>query len=350
MATKETMRGQYTRFRQWEEEKSALSVAAELGSFLLLGAILSSAQVFKSCAPFGVAAVAATGAGLSGVFTLLGSLIGYLLLYGEGSGLHYAAACILTFGVAFASAESDLRQKLWFMPAVAALFCGVTSFVHYYSAGFRSADVIFFFTEILLVAAATYCYQGAVEAQKQMDGASSLAGLGQRQRAGVFALAGTVLIALSAITLMGEFSLGRIAGAAFVMLAARRGMNRGLLAGTFVGMALDLASGKSYYYCMAFAISGLFAGYSWNRKKIWTALTYGTVSFFVVLWTWEVGMRIGLIYEALAAMVLFLLLPKRVRAMGASMLAVPKVQNLQWEQSGADDSTVIAVQLEMRRQ
>ena len=332
MATKETLRGQYTRFRQWEAEKSALSVAAELGSFLLLGAILAGAQVFRACAPFGVAAVAAAGAGFPGVFTLLGSLLGYLLFYGQGGSLHYAAACMLTFGTAFAAAESELRQRMWFMPAAAAVFCALTSFVRYYSAGFRSADVIFFITEILLAAAAVYCYQGAVEAQRQMDKAPDMAGLSQYQRVGVFALGGTVLIALSAITFMGEFSLGRIVGAAFVMLAARRGISGGLLAGELVGMALDLASGRSYYYCMAFAISGLLAGCSWNRKKRWTALSFGAASLFVVLWTWEIGMRTGLIYEVLAAMALFLLLPKKVCAAGASALAVPKAQNLQWEQ------------------
>ena len=49
-------------------------IAARCGVYLLLGAVMASARVLRDGAPFGIALVACSGAGLGGVFALLGGL------------------------------------------------------------------------------------------------------------------------------------------------------------------------------------------------------------------------------------------------------------------------------------
>ena len=89
MATKERAGGRLFRFPRRDTVKMsrrALMGMAEAGVGFLLGGILAGAEIFGFYAPFGVAAVAAAGSGLSGFCTLAGSCLGYLCLEGMTDG------------------------------------------------------------------------------------------------------------------------------------------------------------------------------------------------------------------------------------------------------------------------
>jgi stage II sporulation protein E len=333
MATKETTKGKRPsmRLREREQGKTGIMKLAEAGICLLLGAILSSAQIFGRCTPFGVAAVAAAGSGISGFCTLIGTVAGYLLFQGVDGGLQYSAASVLTYAVAFAFYDFPLGRKQWFLPAVAALLCGISRFIQLSGGGWFGADVIFFFTELFLLAAAAYFYRGAFETP--VNWKDSLEQLTSQQRMGLLTLGATGLIALAGVQVMGEFSIGRIVAAIVVMTIARKGQNAGLLGGVTVGMILDLASGRGPYYTMAFAVAGLMSGLCWNRGKLASALAYVAANAAAVLWTWDSGIRIGLLYEVFAASVLFFMLPQRVHETTGQMLAVRKPRNVEWERA-----------------
>ena len=101
MATKEKLRR--LRFgRQESLPRQAVMSWTECGVGFLLGAVLAGAEIFGRYAPFGVAAVAAAGSGLTGVCTLAGSCLGYLCLEGMNDGMRYAASGVLVYSVAFA--------------------------------------------------------------------------------------------------------------------------------------------------------------------------------------------------------------------------------------------------------
>lgn len=333
MATKETTKGKRpsVRFRVSGQAKTGIMQLAEAGISLLLGAILSSAQIFGRCTPFGVAAVAAAGSGITGFCTLIGTVVGYILFQGVEGGLHYAAASVLTYAVAFAFYDFPLSRKQWFLPAVGATLCGISRFMHLSSGGWYGGDVIFFFTELFLLAAAAYFYRGAFETP--VNWKDSLEQLTFQQRIGLLTLGATGLIALAGVQILGEFSIGRIAAAFVVMTIARKGQNAGLLGGVTVGVVMDLASGRGPYYSMVYAVAGVMCGLCWNRGKLASTLVYVAASGAAVLWTWESGMRIGLLYEVFAASVLFFVLPQRVRETTGQMLAVQKPRNVEWERS-----------------
>lgn len=99
MATKERAGGRLLRFPRRDQvnvSRRAFLGLAEAGVGFLLGAVLAGAEIFGLYAPFGVAAVAAAGSGLSGFCTLAGTCLGYLCLEGLTDGMRYAASAILT--------------------------------------------------------------------------------------------------------------------------------------------------------------------------------------------------------------------------------------------------------------
>ncbi len=332
MATKETVRGNRARIQRTREDRRALLMGAELGCAFLLGAILSSAQIFGRCSPFGVAAVAAAGPGLFGFFTLAGAVGGHLFFQGIPGSLHYGAAAVLVYAVRFALYDSQWGRKTWFAPSLAVLVCGVTSYLAYAQKGWFGEDVIFYVTELLILGFAAAWYAGAMG----LRGESLVApeSLSAAQRLGVLALGGTVLIALCQVDFMGEFSLGHMVAAVVVMLTARRGLSHGLLGGVTAGLLMDLASGRSPYYSMAYAVAGLAAGMGWRRGKVTAALSYLVANGAAVLWTWESGMRLGLLYEGFGAAVIFLLLPRRLWAANETTLVVRQAEKVpQWDRA-----------------
>ena len=160
MATNERLRR--LRFPQRDTvrmSRRALMGTAECGAGFLLGAVLAGAEIFGLYAPFGVAAVAAAGSGLTGLSTLAGSCLGYLCLEGMTDGMRYAASGVLVYSVAFAFFDAKLYQRDWFMPSVACLVSAMTGIVCRGGKGWYGEDLVYFVTEVLFTGAAAYCYR-----------------------------------------------------------------------------------------------------------------------------------------------------------------------------------------------
>lgn len=161
MAARESVKTKLNRLR-WHSKQgepvpvnaSALLRWSEAGIHFLLASVLTGAAVFEEYAPWGVALVGAAGSGTCGAAALLGAFGGYLIQLGFADGLRYAAAAILTFAVSFAFYDVQALRRPWAMPLLAALLNGCTGFVYLSQEGWRTVDVIYFATELILCAAA----------------------------------------------------------------------------------------------------------------------------------------------------------------------------------------------------
>ena len=168
MAARESVKTKLNRLR-WHSKQgepvpvnaSALLRWSEAGIHFLLASVLTGAAVFEEYAPFGVALVGAAGSGTCGAAALLGAFGGYLIQLGFADGLRYAAAAILTFAVSFAFYDVQALRRPWAMPLLTALLNGCTGFVYLSQEGWRTVDVIYFATELILCAAAGWCYRAA---------------------------------------------------------------------------------------------------------------------------------------------------------------------------------------------
>ena len=316
METKDTLKTRAARAREEMRETGrlvlkapALVHTAECLIHFFLGATLSGAEIFGGYAPFGLALVGASGSGLDGFFALLGACFGYLSFQGFTEGLRYVAASILVFSVSFAFYDVKLCRRVWFMPLCAALMDGITGFVYLSKRGWFTADSIFFLTELLLAAAGVHFYRTALAPWrgKREEGA-----LTTRQLISLLILGGTVLITLSGISVLWGLSLGRLCAAACVMVAAFRcGVGPGAAVGVLGGLAMDIAAGGPPFYSMAFGFSGVMAGVFRRQGRLFCALSYVLANAVAVLWTWNDGLQIGILYEVFVASVIFMVLPER---------------------------------------
>lgn len=317
MATKDSLKSRAARMGEEMRETGrlvlrapALVRTAECGIRFLLGALLAGAEIFGGYAPFGLGLVAASGAGVDGLFALLGACFGYLSFQGFLDGLRYSASAILIFSVSFAFYGGRLYRKSWFSPLTAALVDAVTGFVYLADARWVPSAVIFFSTEVLLVGASAYFCRIAFSPWKVGREEEPLT---PRQTVSLLLLGGTVLMTLSKITLFGDVSLGRAAAALAVLLcAAAGGMGAGASAGVAAGIGMDLAAEGLPFYSMAYALAGVMAGAFYRQGRMAVALAYVLSNALAVLWTWDSGLRLSLLYEVFIASVLFLLTPKQI--------------------------------------
>ena len=99
---------------------------------------------------------------------------------------------------------------------------------------------------------------------------------------------------LARVEILGTFSMGRLLAAVGVMLAARKGVGEGVLAGACAGVALDLASGEQPYYSMVFALAGLACGLCKLSRKTVAALVHLLSCFVAGLCSLVGGLNVGL--------------------------------------------------------
>lgn len=275
-----------------------------------LATVLAGAEILDGCSMGGVAVVAVSGPGTAGLAALLGACFGYLCFQGLVEGLRYVAACVLVYALSFAFCDVSLCHRSWFMPTAAALLNGVVSFIYLSEDGWRIQQVILFLTEITLTAALAYFYRLAFDA---LEDTRAEGGLTVRQIVGILALCCTILITLNQVTLLDELSLGRILAALITMMAGwQGGVGTGSALGIAAGLAMDFADLSVPYYSMTFGFAGLISGVFWKQGRLMTAVAYAVASGAAVLWTWQSGPRIGLIYEVFVASLIFLLMPERL--------------------------------------
>jgi len=287
-----------------------LICAAENLIRFLLAAVLAGAEVFDGYAMGGVAITAVSGAGAAGLSALLGAGFGYLCLHGMVEGLRYIAACILVYAVSFAFWDLPFYRLTWFMPAAAALLNGVVGFIYLSEKGWRPAQIIYFFTEVVLTAAFVYFFRLGLSL---WDSPKSEEGITAKQTVGILVLGGAVLLTLEEIPIMDTLSLGRILACLLCMLAGwKGGVGTGAAVGVTAGLAMDFAASAPPYFTMVFGFSGLMAGVFCKQGRLFTAVAYALSSSAAVLWTWTSGPRWEVFYEVIVAFFLFLFLPDKL--------------------------------------
>ena len=232
-------------------------IAARCGLYLLMGGALAFARILSGGAPFGMAMVACSGAGLSGVFALLGAALGYLLSGGLEWGIRYIAASVLVYTTAFVFHEAGIYKSEYFMPSAAALVMGLTGFLGSFSFEAGAVPVIAeLFLELTLAFGGTYFFRDALDSSLRTSETAEL-----KHSVSLMVMASCMLMSLSRITLFGVVSLGRFLALLLVMTSAMKGgMLTGAAVGTVLGLAMDLSCDSPLFYTMAYAFSGLLSG------------------------------------------------------------------------------------------
>ena len=281
-------------------------LALRCGLYLLMGLTMAWSRVMGNGAPFGMAMVACSGAGISGVFALCGASLGYLFSGGLEWGIRYIAAAVLVYTIAFVFHELDMYKSPYFMPSAAAFVMALTGFLGSYSfSGGAVPLAAELFLEVSLSFGATYFFREALSNELCTTETAEL-----RHSVSVMIMAACALMSFSNLVLFGFVSLGRIIALILVMCSAMKGgLLTGAAVGTVLGIAMDVGTGGTAYYAMAYSFSGLLSGVFGRHGRIMFVLAFLLASALAAVCGWTAGLYMTAMLESFCAAVIFMLLP-----------------------------------------
>lgn len=284
---------------------------------LIGGVLLASARLLGAAGPFGMAAVAASGAGLNGVAALIGAAIGYIISCGLAGSIRYLAAIVLVYTISFAFQDTKLASKSVFAPATASVSALSTGILSSFTSVFTQAPA----AAVVLIET-VFSFGGCWFFREAMSGRERTTESEELRYAGsVLITAAVLLMAVSQIEIFGAISLGRLAAVLVVMTCTLRcGIMTGCTIGTAFGIAMDLTAGGMPFYTMAYAFAGLLSGMFNRHGRLLFLLSFIIANAAAVACAWAFRQEMGALFEVFAASVIFLLLPSGFLSRAGSMV------------------------------
>ncbi len=284
---------------------------------LIGGLLLASARLLGSAGPFGMAAVAASGAGLSGVGCLIGAAIGYIISSGLAGSIRYLAAIVLAYTISFAFQDTRFAKKSVFAPSIAAIAALSTGILSSFTSVFTQAPAAaVVLVETVFSFGGCWFFREALSDAERTTEAEEL-----RYTGSVLITAAVLLMAVSQIELFGAISLGRLLALLIVMTCTLRcGIMTGCTIGTAFGIAMDLTAGGLPFYTMAYAFAGLLSGVFNRHGRLLFILAFIIANAAAVACAWSFQAEINSLFEVFAASVIFLLLPSGFLNRAGSMV------------------------------
>ena len=262
---------------------------------------LAGAQVFGGYAPLALGMIGASGAGLRGVSALIGASAGAVLFLPFSHALRTFAAGVLIFTANNAFFDLKLYKKRAFLPLLCAGMMFSVEFVYVLRDGVGEA------ANCLM--ALLLCALGAMSGR-------ALLSTGDKEKedhpyAPLFILLG-VLMAASSFETADGFAPGRILSMLAVLLFAfERGSAFAIPAALCIGLGMDLgAGGGSFVHAASYAFSAVLVNVTARGNRVLSALWFAlSILCFALPMNAHAGLV--LLYEGLAATLLFLLIPSR---------------------------------------
>ena len=270
--------------------------AADTAIHFALAAIFAGARLFGGYAPFAVGFAAASGAGRRGIASLLGSVAGALLFLDFSHALRLVATVILLYTANSTLSGIKYYRKKFFLPLLTAGLMLSVEFVYVAKAG--ADEIGACLISLMLAGLSAHCCKTVLR--------------GDDKPVAVTVMVFGILMSFAAYETQQGLAPGRIVAMLAVLLASF-GWERAsaVTVGLCAGLAADLASGNgSFLHTAAYAFAALAVSAVRRSDRVQAALAFALSVLAVSLPLYaQEGM--ALLYEGLAAAIVFLLLPLR---------------------------------------
>ena len=272
-------------------------VLVDTALHVVLAAIFSGARLFGGYAPFSVGFTAAAGKGRRGIAALLGSAAGALLFLDFTHALRTIAAVILVSVTNSALDGTKLAGKKYFLPLLSVAIMLAVEFAYVIGAG--AYEAAYCLVSLGLAGLSAYCCKVVLR--------------GDDNPFALMVVMLGVLMSFSAYETRDGFAPGRIVSLLAVLLIAfLRERLSAVPAGLCVGLAVDLAAGGGgLLHTAAYALAALAVSTVRRGDRVRAAIAFA-LSVLVIALPLEAEQGLILLYEALAATLVFLLLPLHV--------------------------------------
>ena len=307
MMSKSNLTGEVSSLAVERWDKRSLKFAVKASAYFLLGLLSSRAVIFGKCAPFGIAAVAASPP-INGIFILLGVVVGNMLPYGAQYSLRYVAAAAAVFAFKWLLSDfSDFSSHKAFAPVLASGSCLITGFAVVVTGGGLYYGSIILLAETLLCGCSVVFFEGAFKA---FDNPKELWSLSPQLLVSVTITFCVILLALEPLQFAG-ISLGRIAGIIIVLIAARYGReSAGAVSGISAGIILSLTGGNMSHILAGYGFGGLIAGVFAPLGRFACAASFILANLITNISLGGSSAALTGSFETVAAAVAFLVLPE----------------------------------------
>ena len=265
--------------------------------FALAGA-LSGAQVFGGYAPLALGMTAASGAGVRGLSALVGASVGAFLFLPFTHALRTFAAAVLIFTANNAFFDLKVYQKRAFLPLLTAGLMFSVEFVYVLRDGVGEAANCLI--ALLLASLGTMSARALLAPEEK-----------EQPFAPLLILLGVLMSAASYETANG-FAPGRILSLLAVLLCAfERSGAVSVPAAVCIGLSMDLTAGDGgFVHAAAYAFAAILVSVTGRGNRVGSALWF-LLSILCFALPMSAPAGLVLLYEALAATLLFLLIPRR---------------------------------------
>lgn len=276
--------------------ENVLGLIVDTVLHFVLAVIFSGARLFGGYAPFAVGFTAAAGTKRRGIAALLGSTVGALLFLDFTHALRTIAAVILLYVALSSLAETKLAGKKYFLPLLTVATMLAVEFAYVIGAG--AYEAAYCLVSLLLAGLSAYCCKLVLRGDESPF-ARTVVMLG-------------LLMSFSAYETRDGFAPGRIVSMLAVLLIAfGRERASAIPTGLCVGLAVDLAAGGGeFLHTAVYALAALAVSMVRRGDRVYAAIAFALTVLSIVL---PLNAQQGLIllYEALAATLIFLTLPLR---------------------------------------
>ena len=265
--------------------------------FALAGA-LSGAQVFGGYAPLALGMTAASGAGVRGLSALVGASVGAFLFLPFTHALRTFAAAVLIFTANNAFFDLKIYQKRAFLPLLTAGLMFSVEFVYVLRDGVGEAANCLI--ALLLASLGTMSARALLAPEEK-----------EQPFAPLLILLGVLMSAASYETANG-FAPGRILSLLAVLLCAfERSGAVSVPAAVCIGLSMDLTAGDGgFVHAAAYAFAAILVSVTCRGNRVGSALWF-VLSILCFALPMSAPAGLVLLYEALSATLLFLLIPRR---------------------------------------
>ena len=294
--------------------------AAECVVRFLLAFFAAFARVFGDVSPFAAALTAASGTGATCIFTLLGAAIGYMLGPSFMSGLKYISISLIIAAAGNIFKTAPIRERVWFMPAMASAMCIFVGIVFAFDAGFTGQAMLHLIMDAGFCGAGAYFYSLALSPWNGRLNFEYSSESGHTT--GVLLLIGTMLLTLSNIHIAGEISVGRIAaGFVVMMFSYKGGAGTGCAAGGAIGVVMDAHAGGGLFFSAVYCLSGFASGVMSKHRRVVSVLAYIVTNGVLCAAFSSTAVPL---YETLVASVAFMAIPNSIMSRFGSLIYTKK--------------------------
>lgn len=276
--------------------------------YFFCGAVVSHGAVFGSYAPFGAAFCAAVPYN-NALIATIGSILGYVLLYPQGS-FRYVATVITIFALRWMLNDIEkISKSRLFAPLVAMVPLACTGGVILLVSYRGQTDIIMCLIEALLAAVGAYFFSQTVILAVGSKGISTY----NQQEIACIVMTGCIfLLSANTLTIVG-ISIGRILAVTAVLFCAYYGsVAGGCIGGVATGIVFGIGSPDFWFITACYSFGGLMAGLFSYIGRVGTVISFAVCSGIVSLQGGVTSEAACVFYETVIASLIFVFVPKEV--------------------------------------